>query len=168
MKTNQSDAVQTEIQVFLVRFRNKEPEVALARTKNGSLHPWDSYRATAETSEMFEQAAMRVLSEQAKVSVQKDSLRRVAITEFTTREGKPLLLSHVFLCHQWVGNPRKTPEKSRPSWFSREELPASETFPGISILLREVLGGKRVRLRFVLDRQKTKVLKHKTESVCNL
>ena len=93
------------------------------------------------------EAAIRETEEEIGVKIKE--LEKVAVLNFyfpynqTWDQGV-----HVFLVKDWEGEPKET-EEMMPKWFKAEEIPFGKMWDGDRFWLPQVLGGKKVKGKFV-------------------
>jgi len=92
-------------------------------------------------------AAVRELTEEAKVIADPEHIEKVAIIDFhnTKSDGSFFICRmHVYIVRQWWGEPEETKTMIKPTWFDIDHLPLEEMMPADRIWLQIVLKGKKI------------------------
>ncbi len=93
------------------------------------------------------EAAVRETEEEIGVKVKE--LERVAVLNFYFPYNRAWDQNvHVFLVKDWEGEPKET-EEMMPKWFKTEEIPFGKMWDDDKFWLPKVLGGKKVKGKFV-------------------
>src|SRR6185436_5019406 len=99
---------------FLVR----EEKVLLAlKTKKIGQGCWNGYGGGIDDQETLLQSMVRELKEEAKVEVLEKNIQKVAVVDFHNTKSDGGVFScrvHVYLVHEWKGEPQPTDEMAEP------------------------------------------------------
>jgi len=140
---------------FLVR----DEYINLAEKLRGfGVNRHNGYGGKQHDGESIEEAAVRELFEESKVSAAVGDLTKLAEIEFTFPE-KPEWnqLVHIYLLEKWVGEPAET-EEMRPKWFQHHEIPYDQMWPADPLWIPHMLAGRYVEGRIVLGSDQNTVL----------
>ncbi len=127
-------------------------DILLAMKKKGlGVGKLNGVGGKVEERESVEQAMVRETMEEIGVSINEESLEKVAILTFT-HDTKPEWDQecHVFMVSEWEGEPVESEEMS-PEWYSKDNLPLEKMWESDLYWLRDVLNGDRIRARFGFD-----------------
>ncbi|MCX6814517.1 MAG: NUDIX domain-containing protein [Candidatus Aenigmarchaeota archaeon] len=146
-----SELLQTTL-CLPVDFSNKK--IMLGMKKRGfGAGKWNGFGGKVHDGESPEQAAKRELGEE--IGIKAGPLEKVCEFVFlfphVPLEKKWDQLVHVFLAREWKGNPEETKEM-KPEWFAFGEIPYSKMWQDDSHWLPLVLKGKKIKARFVFDK----------------
>ncbi len=140
----------------------REGKLLLGLKKRGYAEGvWNGYGGKVEKGESVEDAMARELLEES--SLQALRMEKVGHLEFTSNIEDEISICHLFLIHEYLGEPVET-EEMRPQWFSVDSLPYDQMWPDDPYWIPLVLSGKKVRGSFVLRDNKT-VEKHSLTEV---
>ncbi len=134
---------------FLTR-GNPPSEVLLGLKKCGfGAGKYAGFGGGVETGETIEAATARELEEETGIKVSVNDLRQVGHLIFLF-PSKPAWsqVVHVFVAKEWAGNPVESDEM-KPAWYKIDEIPFERMWADASYWLPLVLGGKRIKARFV-------------------
>lgn len=133
--------------LYLVR----EGEVLLALKKRGvGAGYYNGVGGKVEPGENAEQAALRECFEEILVHP-KNYYKTAELVFDEIFQGKRDLFNiHAFVCKKWGGTPKET-EEMRPKWFKISNLPLGKMWPADRLWLPDVLSGKKLFGKFVLD-----------------
>ncbi len=93
------------------------------------------------------EAAIRETQEE--IGVKAKDLEKVAVLNFYFPYNKNWDQTvHVFLVKNWEGEPRES-EEMLPKWFEIKELPFKEMWDDDKFWLPKVLGGKKLKAKFI-------------------
>ncbi len=93
------------------------------------------------------EAAIRETQEE--IGVKAKDLEKVAVLNFYFPYNKNWDQTvHVFLVKNWEGEPRES-EEMLPKWFKTKELPFKEMWDDDKFWLPKVLGGKKLKAKFI-------------------
>lgn len=129
--------------------REKEVLLGLKKQKIGQ-GCWNGFGGRVEEGETPRQAAARELKEEVGLIVSPECLEKVAIIDFYNEQsdGSFLIFQvHVYLAHQWIGEPKATKEMSDPTWFNLDWLPIENMMLADKEWLPFVLEGKKIIAR---------------------
>jgi len=151
--------------VFLVKkSKGSIKDVCLAIKKRGfGMNRWNGVGGKVdEQNENIGDAAKREAKEEISVDVK--DLRKVAkLSFYFPYNPKWDQMVHVYLAENWDGDPKESDEM-RPRWFTVNELPFDDMWPGDIFWLPEVLKGNLLRAEFKFG-EKDVVLDKKVEIV---
>jgi len=118
-----------------------------------------------QAGESIEAAAIRELAEEAGVQVMEQDLRRVGHLTFRF-PFKPDWdqVVHVFLVHEWKGEPAESAE-IRPAWYRFDEIPFESMWQDDAHWLPLVLAGQTVKARFTFKDDNETVDESKIETM---
>ena len=60
---------------------------------------------------------------------------------------------HIFLCKSWEGEPKESDEMA-PQWFKEKEIPFSEMWVDDKFWLPRILGGEKLKGKFIFETRK--------------
>jgi ADP-ribose pyrophosphatase YjhB (NUDIX family) len=103
--------------------------------------------------ETVEEAIIRETQEEIGVSINEESLEKVAILHFTF-EDKPEWNQecHVFFTSEWEGEPTES-EEMRPEWYSKDAIPYDKMWEDDKHWLPKVLAGERIRFHSTFNKE---------------
>jgi mutator protein MutT len=128
-------------------------EVLLAMKKRGfGAGRWNGVGGKLDPGETIEQAVVRECQEE--IGVTPVIYEKVAEHEFLEFHDKQphRMVVHTYLCNSWQGTPEES-EEMAPKWFGISEVPYNDMWPDDEFWLPQVLAGKKVRTKFVLDEE---------------
>ncbi len=133
-------------------FLVKDDKVLLAlKTEKIGKGCWNGYGGGIEARETPEESVLRELQEEAKVKALPENLEKVATILFhnTVSNGTVSMCKvHVYLVHQWQGEPQATETMIKPTWYEKENLPLEEMMPADRHWLPIILGGRKITAEF--------------------
>lgn len=133
-------------------FLVKDNKVALAlKTRKIGQGCWNGYGGGIDGIETPIQSAIRELKEEAEVEATPEDMDKVAIINFynTNSDGAIFIcIVHVYVVHQWRGEPQPTETMINPTWFDKELLPLEKMMPADKQWLPIVLSGKKIIAEF--------------------
>jgi mutator protein MutT len=131
--------------LFLLR----DNHILLAMKKRGfGVGRWNGVGGKIEAGESIEQAAARECLEE--IGVSPGQLECVAHLTFTFPDGTTDVLTHVFVTHNWQGDPIET-EEMAPQWFHHADIPYHTMWPDDQLWLPHVLDGRKIVATFGFD-----------------
>ena len=141
---------QTTICLLIKKSQNKK-ELLLAMKKRGfGVGKWNGVGGKLDSrkgDKNIVEAAVRETEEEIGVKVKE--LERVAVLNFYFPYNRAWDQNvHVFLVKDWEGEPKET-EEMMPKWFKTEEIPFGKMWDDDKFWLPKVLGGKKVKGKFV-------------------
>jgi mutator protein MutT len=132
--------------LFLV----KNDEILLAMKKRGfGAGRWNGVGGKVEQDETIEQALVRECQEEIGVTPQK--FTKIAIHDFAFPDGLTDMQVHAYFCEKWHGTPKET-EEMAPKWFKKSKIPYEQMWQDDIVWLPLVLNGKKLKTRFVFDK----------------
>ena len=123
----------------------REGEVLLAMKKRGfGAGKWNGFGGKLKPGETLEECFVREAQEELSIKPTKFEKRAVLEFQFDdipAEEGWNQQM-HVYLCHEWEGEPCES-EEMAPQWFPLSELPR-EMWSSDKCWLERVLNGEKV------------------------
>ena len=107
----------------------------------------NGYGGGIKDGETPEDAVLRELSEESRVTAKLKDLQKVAIADcHNTKEDGTIFVCrvHIFLVLHWAGDPEETEEMIRPERFHKDDLPLGEMMLADREWIREILNGKKL------------------------
>lgn len=131
---------------------NREDEILLAMKKRGfGIGRWNGVGGKVKEGEEVKSAAIREISEEIGVEVNKEDMEMVAILEFTfTNKPEWNQEVDVFFISRWKGEPTES-EEMRPQWYKKINLPFEMMWEDDIHWLPRVIKGERVKGYFSFD-----------------
>ncbi|GAO52358.1 hypothetical protein SAICODRAFT_7691 [Saitoella complicata NRRL Y-17804] len=115
---------------------------------------WNGFGGKLEPGETVLQAAVREVQEECGLTVREEELVKVAHLTFAFTSSPTLLHTHVLLLPTYSptlhGLPKPSPEMV-PKWFREDEIPYGEMWTGDRYWWPRVLGGEKLRGRFLFE-----------------
>lgn len=133
-------------------FLHTSTDILLAMKKRGfGMGKINGVGGKVYEGESIETAIVREIQEEISVSVNEESLEKVAILNFYF-ENKPEWNQecHVFFTSEWEGEPEES-EEMRPEWYSKEAIPFEKMWGDDKYWLPKVLIGERLLAHFTFD-----------------
>ena len=132
-----------------VCFLLKDNQVNLAvKTRKIGKDRWNGYGGgTDDEDKDLVTTAVRELWEESEVWVAPESLRKMAILEFHNSPGEAgefMAKVHIYVTHEWTGEPKPTKEMATPTWFPINDLPLDTMMPADREWLPRVLAGEKL------------------------
>ncbi len=135
---------------FTLGFLVEPGQVLLAlKTEKIGAGCWNGYGGKVESDESFDHCMWRELYEEADVLTEPKYLRKAALLRFknTAADGQTTTCNiHVYLIHQWKGDPRPTRTMITPTWFDLDKLPLEQLMPADRTWLPLVLRGRKLEV----------------------
>jgi mutator protein MutT len=132
-------------------FLKREHEILLAMKKRGfGEGRWNGVGGKILPDETVEQALIRECFEEIEVIPKR--YEKVAFLSFSFPEEIPDIIGHVFICHEWQGEPTET-EEMAPRWFKDSEIPYNAMWQDDIVWLPQVLAGKKIIADFTFDHE---------------
>ena len=146
--------------LFLV----KDDLVLLAMKKRGfGAGRWNGVGGKLDTGETIEQALVRECQEEVGVTPIKFDKHAEIIFDEQHQGEREFMHVHVYLGHEWEGEPAET-EEMAPKWFKQDELPFNDMWPDDPYWLPQILAGKKLKATFELD-DKDQIISHTIEEI---
>ena len=118
----------------------KDGQVLLAMKKRGfGSGKWNGYGGKVQDNEDPKAAAIRELKEESTLDANEEDLQQVALVRFYF-DGNPFFECHVFVTHDWQGEPVET-EEMRPQLYPISLLPSDEMWAADPKWIPLVLSG---------------------------
>lgn len=138
------------IKVLTLCLLEKDGQVLLGMKKRGfGEGKWNGYGGKKLPEETIEAAAKREALEESGVTV--NQLESRGVVEFLfTHEPDIVREMHVFRVTNFSGEPRET-EEMAPRWFAKDQVPYEEMWDADKAWMPLVIGGQKVRARFLYD-----------------
>lgn len=130
------------------------PRVLLGLKKEGKMGvgKWNGFGGHIEDGETVEEGIKREVKEESDVTV--INMTKVGFMEFEfANEPEKIMEMHIFLIHDFVGQPRET-EEMKPMWFDEKDIPYDDMWTVDRFWLPQVLAGKKIRGRALYDDKK--------------
>jgi len=120
----------------------RENQVLLGMKKKDAfgVGKWNGFGGKVDEGETPKQAAVRELKEESRLVADEDSLRKVAHIRFYFGT-EPKFECHVYLIHDWRGEPRETNEMI-PKWFPLDSLPYADMWAADAAWIPLILAGE--------------------------
>ena len=129
-------------QIYLFR----ENKVCLPLKKRGFGAGWhNGYGGKVEVNESLLDSAKRELLEEARVTAV-DLTKQAELVFNFLRTGEKIL-SHVFVCNEFLGEPQET-EEMKPFWFSFAEIPYKNMWPDDIYWMKKLISGEKFKAEF--------------------
>ena len=121
----------------------RDSHVLLAMKKRGfGSGKWNGYGGKVGDNEEPKTAATRELKEESTLNADVKDLQQVALIRFYF-DGNPVFECHVFVTHDWQGEPIET-EEMRPRWYPISLLPSGEMWAADPEWIPLVLSGEKI------------------------
>jgi 8-oxo-dGTP diphosphatase len=151
LKLNQENLMHEEktlLEATLGFLVDDEQRVLLARkTKKIGAGCWNGYGGGLEGNETPAECMVRELVEETKVITSPEFIEKMAEVDFyNTKSAGTLFVCkvHVYLIHQWQGEPQATDTMANPTWFLKSRLPLDEMMPADRHWVPLVLNGTKL------------------------
>ena len=135
--------------IFLIKRTDGEiKDICLAMKKRGfGMNRWNGIGGKVDDQkETIEDAAKRETKEEVGVIVKE--LNKVAELSFYFPHNPAWdQMVHVYFSENWDGEPRES-EEMNPKWFSKDELPFQDMWPGDIFWFPEVVKGNLLKAMF--------------------
>ncbi len=146
-------------QIYLFR----DGQVCLPMKKRGFGQGWhNGYGGKVEEGESVEESARRELREEAAVECAVMDKRAELVFNFA--RDKKTILSHVYFCGEFSGEPKET-EEMKPFWFNFEQIPYAEMWPDDIIWFPKFIAGETFRAEFEFLDSKPTLGRHAIETM---
>ena len=139
----------------------KQNQICLGMKKRGfGADLFNGFGGKLMPGEDIETAAIRELSEEASIQVNKKDLKKVGELSFTFAD-KPEWDQkvHVYVFEKWEGEFQESDEM-KPEWFSHKDIPFGKMWPDDSYWLPHVLDRKFVLAQFVFAADQKTIQKY--------
>lgn len=126
MRDGTEQNVRRAVVVFLIK--NGEICLPVKKLKIGA-GKRNGYGGGVEEGESWEHAAARETSEEARIKVWPQDLKKIAhlFCHTTTENGVEVMYDiAVFAAESWLGEPRETKEMGKPEWFPLDKVPIED------------------------------------------
>jgi mutator protein MutT len=128
-----------------------DDRVLLAMKKRGfGKGRWNGAGGKLEPGETPEEACIRECQEE--IGMTPIELDKVAYHEFLFPNGMTNVVTYVYTCQKWEGEPIET-EEMAPAWFNFSDIPYDTMWQDDILWLPAILAGKKLRTRFTFDDQ---------------
>lgn len=140
----------------------KDGQILLGMKKRGfGAGMWNGFGGKVEEGETIEEATLREMKEE--VGLTANTMKKVGVLEFSFENDDVVLEMHAFILSDFEGAPTET-EEMTPQWFSFNDIPYADMWPGDDQWIPQVLTGKLVTGSLYFDRPsdadyKSKILK---------
>ncbi|MFT4261646.1 MAG: 8-oxo-dGTP diphosphatase [Candidatus Woesearchaeota archaeon] len=147
----------------------KGDEVLLGMKKRGfGKGKLNGYGGKVALNENIDEAAIRELAEEAKITAQKKDLEKVAEINFyfsdVPKEKDYDQKVHVFFLKKWSGEPTET-EEMKPYWYKISDIPLEKMWVDDKYWLHKVFEGQKIRASFTFKDQGAAIKKYSLEAV---
>ena len=105
---------------------------------------WNGCGGGIEPGETIKAGAVREILEETGLTVAEEDLEAAALISFYAG-GEPTWKVHVFLVHEWTGEPKDTDEMRDFKEFSTDALPFDDMLPGDREWMPLVLSGRKIQ-----------------------
>lgn len=124
------------------------PMVLLGMKKRGfGAGRWNGFGGKVEKGESVEDAVLRELKEEARVSV--ENIQRMGIIHFEFHnKTEEVLEVYIFKGFNIIGNPLET-EEMKPKWFHKKEIPFDKMWPDDEYWIPLFLRDQKFKGRFL-------------------
>ncbi len=135
--------------VFLVT----DDEILLGKKARGhGIGKWNGAGGKYLPGEQPEACAKRELQEELGVSAPElDHVATLTFTQEPAVDQYSNIISHVYFCKKWTGEPQASDELSHPTWFPFGSIPYEAMWEDDQHWLPFVLDNKRLTATFVFD-----------------
>jgi 8-oxo-dGTP pyrophosphatase MutT (NUDIX family) len=145
---------------LVILINKDEKKICLGMKKRGfGKNKWNGFGGKVKEKEDIENAAIREVFEETSngehsgVVIDRNQLNKVASLDFTFPHNHDWDQKvHVFLVQKWEGTPIES-EEMRPKWFDIDSIPYNEMWSDDIYWLPEVLDGKKIKKKFVFDKE---------------
>ena len=143
--------------VFLIK--PAEKQILLAMKKRGfGVGKWNGVGGKLKDDETVKQAAIRESKEEIGVDLKNEDLMNVAVIDFYFENKTEFDQQvHVFFAERWQGDPAES-EEMKPQWYAFSELPYDEMWLDDIHWLPRVLGGEKIKAKFVFNESGSKIV----------
>lgn len=134
--------------IFLIK--KDTDQICLAMKKRGfGEGKFNGFGGKVNDNEDILDAAVRELSEESGVIVQKDDLKHVADLDFIFEDNSDWgQFVTVYLAEEWQNYPIET-EEMKPYWYSFDDIPYSSMWADNEIWLPRILNGETLSGKFI-------------------
>ncbi len=128
----------------------------------------NGYGGKVHPGEDIAEAAVRELSEEAKMTGKRTDLEKIAEIDFffpeVPAEKDWNQTVHVYVLRKWIGEPQET-EEMKPEWHTFDTIPLEKMWIDDPYWLPRVLRGEKMKASFTFGKQGESIIKYTLENI---